>query len=413
MSENVASLVNKERLWARLMQMARHGETPAGGVNRQALSAEDIAARRDLIAWGAELGLSAHTDPAGNLFLRLEGRDPHAPPVLSGSHLDSQPSGGKFDGVYGVLAALEAVQAIKQSGRPLARAIEIVAWMNEEGSRFAPGMMGSAAYAGATPLADMLPVRDARGVSVAAALQELDAAFSGLPRRPLGGPVAAYVEAHIEQGPLLERSGLSVGVVTGMQGKRTFQVTIKGEAAHAGTSRRSERKDALLAATAVIQALAAATHDPGDVVKFTVGRLDVKPNVPSVVAAEATFSIDLRHPDAATLRDLGDRLPGVCAAAAQPCKVLIEELVSAVPLQFPESMRELVRESATALGIKTMDILSSAGHDARYLHDICPAAMIFVPCKDGISHNEAESATPEDLYDGTRVLSQMLFTLAH
>lgn len=251
------------------------------------------------------------------------------------------------------------------------------------------------------------------GVSVAAALQELDAAFSGLPRRPLGGPVAAYVEAHIEQGPLLERSGLSVGVVTGMQGKRTFQVTIKGEAAHAGTSRRSERKDALLAATAVIQALAAATHDPGDVVKFTVGRLDVKPNVPSVVAAEATFSIDLRHPDAATLRDLGDRLPGVCAAAAQPCKVLIEELVSAVPLQFPESMRELVRESATALGIKTMDILSSAGHDARYLHDICPAAMIFVPCKDGISHNEAESATPEDLYDGTRVLSQMLFTLAH
>lgn len=163
MSENVASLVNKERLWARLMQMARHGETPAGGVNRQALSAEDIAARRDLIAWGAELGLSAHTDPAGNLFLRLEGRDPHAPPVLSGSHLDSQPSGGKFDGVYGVLAALEAVQAIKQSGRPLARAIEIVAWMNEEGSRFAPGMMGSAAYAGATPLADMLPVRDARG----------------------------------------------------------------------------------------------------------------------------------------------------------------------------------------------------------------------------------------------------------
>ena len=413
MSEAVSSLVSKERLWARLMQMARHGETPAGGVNRQALSAEDIAARRDLIAWGAELGLSAHADPAGNLFLRLEGRDPHAPPVMSGSHLDSQPNGGKFDGVYGVLAALEAVQAIKQSGQQLTRAIEIVAWMNEEGSRFAPGMMGSAAYAGAASLADMLPVRDVRGVSVAAALQELDAAFSGLPRRPLGGPVAAYVEAHIEQGPLLERSGLSVGVVTGMQGKRTFQVAIKGEAAHAGTSRRSERKDALLAATAVIQALAAAMHDPEDVVKFTVGRLDVKPNVPSVVAAEAAFSIDLRHPDAATLRDLGDRLPGICAAAAQPCKVLIEELVSAVPLQFPASMRELVRDSATALGIKTMDILSSAGHDARYLHDICPAAMIFVPCKDGVSHNEAESATPEDLYDGTRVLSQMLFTLAH
>ena len=413
MSENVASLVNKDRLWTRLMQMARHGETPAGGVNRQALSTEEIAARRDLIDWGAEFGLSARADPAGNLFLRLEGRDAGAPPVMSGSHLDSQPNGGKFDGVYGVLAALEAVQAIKQSGEPLARAIEIVAWMNEEGSRFAPGMMGTSAYAGAASLADILPVCDSRGTSVAAALKGLDAAFPGLPLRPLGGPVAAYVEAHIEQGPLLERKGFSVGVVTGMQGKRTFRVVVKGETAHAGTSIRAERKDALLAATAVIQALAAAMHDAQDIVKFTVGRLDIKPNVPSVVAAEATFSIDLRHPDAATLRDLGDRVPVICAAAAQPCKLLIEELVSAVPLQFPVAMRELVRESATALGIKTMDILSSAGHDARYLHDICPAAMIFVPCKDGVSHNEAESATPEDLYDGTRVLAQMLFTLAH
>jgi len=407
-----ADHVSKERLWQRLMAMARHGATSAGGVNRQALSAEDIAARRELIDWGAQLGLIAHADDAGNLFLRLQGRDPDAAPVLSGSHLDSQPNGGRFDGVYGVLAALEAVQAIQESGQPHARSIEIVAWMNEEGSRFAPGMMGSSAYAGAASLAQLLAVRDAKGISVATALREVDASLPTLPRRALGRPVAAYVEAHIEQGPLLERHGFSVGVVSGMQGKRTFRVTIAGEPAHAGTSLRAERKDALLAATATIQALAAALHDREDVVKFTVGRLEVKPNAPSVVAGEVVFSIDLRHPDAGTLTELGDKIAGICARAAQPCAAQVEELVSAVPLQFPASMRDLVRASAADLGLPTMDLLSAAGHDARYLNDICPTAMIFVPCKDGVSHNEAESATPEDLYDGTRVLAQALLALA-
>jgi len=410
--ERVADHVSKERLWQRLMAMARHGATAAGGVNRQALSAEDIAARRELIDWGAELGLTALADAAGNLFLRLEGDDPEAPAVMSGSHLDSQPNGGRFDGVYGVLAALEAVQAIQESGQRRTRGIEVVAWMNEEGSRFVPGMMGSSAYTGAMPLAQMLAVRDAKGVSVAAALGDVDAAFPGLSRRALGIPIAAYVEAHIEQGPLLERAGYSVGVVTGMQGKRTFRVTIEGEPAHAGTSLRAERKDALLAATAAIQALAAALHDREDVVKFTVGRLEVEPNAPSVVAGEVIFSIDLRHPDAATLAELGDRVTGICARAARPCTARVEELVSAVPLQFPAVMRDLVRDSAAALGIPTMDLLSAAGHDARYLNDVCPTAMIFVPCKDGVSHNEAESATPEDLYDGARVLAQTLMTLA-
>ncbi len=410
--ERAADHVSKERLWQRLMAMARHGATRAGGVNRQALSAEDIAARKELIDWGAQLGLTPLGDEAGNVFLRLEGRDPDAAAVMSGSHLDSQPNGGKFDGVYGVLAALEAVQAIQASGRPCTRSIEIVAWMNEEGSRFAPGMMGSSAYTGAARLAQILSVRDGQGTSVATALREVDTAFPALRRRPLGGPVAAYVEAHIEQGPLLERAGFSVGVVTGMQGKRTFQVTIKGEPAHAGTSLRAERKDALLAATAAIQALAGALHDAEDVVKFTVGRLEVKPNAPSVVAGEAIFSIDLRHPDAATLADLGDRIAAICHRAALPCSADVEELVSAVPLQFPATMRDLVRASAADLRIRTMDLPSAAGHDARYLNDICPTAMIFVPCKDGVSHNEAESATPEDLYDGARVLAQTLLALA-
>jgi len=394
------------------MLLARHGATPAKGVNRQALSAEEVAARRELIELARPLGLSVFTDAAGNFFLRLEGSERDAAPVLTGSHLDSQPTGGKFDGVYGVLAALEAVQAIRESGRTPKRPIEIVAWMNEEGSRFAPGMMGSAAFAGAAPLSGMLPVRDAGGVSVEQGLAEMAKAFPSVPQRSLGRPLAAYVEAHIEQGPVLEKEGFSVGVVTGIQGKRTFRVSVTGEEAHAGTSQRRDRKDALLAATAMIQALASALHDEDDVVKFTVGRLEIRPNAPSVVAGQAVFAVDLRHPEEATLRALGDRVPEICLSNAAPCGVEVEELVTAMPLEFPASMRDEIRAAAGRLGLRSMDLPSAAGHDARYLHGVCPSGMIFVPCKDGISHNEAESATADDLYDGTRVLAETLLALA-
>ena len=408
----VARHVNRDRLWQRHMSMARHGATEANGVNRQALSVVEIAARRELIEWGAAIGLTAHTDAAGNFFLRLQGSDAAAAPVLSGSHLDSQPSGGKFDGVYGVLAAFEAVQAIHEAGIKPRRSIEVVAWMNEEGSRFAPGMMGSAAFTGAAPLAGMLPICDAAGVSVEEELAAMAFAFPQVSQRELGGPVAAYVEAHIEQGPVLEQQGFSVGVVTGIQGKRTFRVSVKGEDAHAGTSQRRDRKDALLAATAMIQALAKVMHDDEDVVKFTVGRMDVKPNAPSVVAGHVEFSIDLRHPVEAVLRDLGDCVASICRHHAGPCAVGVEELVTAMPLEFPVSMQAEVRDAAKRLGLRSMDLPSAAGHDARYLHGICPSAMIFVPCKGGISHNEAESATPDDLYDGARVLAETLLALA-
>lgn len=394
------------------MSLARHGATPARGVNRQALSVEEIAARRELIQWGEVLGLAPYTDPAGNLFLRLEGRDPDAAPLLSGSHLDSQPTGGKFDGVYGVLAALEAVQAFRESGRVPKRSIEIVAWMNEEGSRFAPGMMGSAVFAGSMALDDILGVRDANGVSVEQALADMSSAFPSVSQRQLARPIAAYVEAHIEQGPVLEMEGFGVGVVTGMQGKRTFRVRVNGEESHAGTSPRRNRKDALLAATAMIQGLAKALHDDEDIVKFTVGRLEIQPNAPSVVARSAVFSIDLRHPKESILRTLGDSVPDVCKAHAGPCTAVVDELVTAWPLEFPQSMRDTIRDAARRLGLATMDLASAAGHDARYLNHICPTGMIFVPCKGGISHNEAESATPEDLYDGTRVLTETLAVLA-
>jgi len=408
----VAERIDAERLWARHMELARHGATPGGGVNRQALSGEELSAWRDVIAWGREAGLAAFTDAAGNLFLRFEGTDANAAPVLTGSHLDSQPSGGKFDGVYGVLAGIEAVQAIRDAQIALRRPIEVVAWMNEEGSRFAPGMMGSAAFTGEARLENFLSIRDAQGVSVRQGLCALHEAFRELPSRELQRPIAAYVEAHIEQGPVLEREGYAIGVVTGIQGKRTFRVTVTGEEAHAGTALQRERKDALLAAVRVIHALDVAMKEGGDDVRFTVGRLVVTPNAPSVVPGEAAFSIDLRHIDPPQLTALGDRIASLCAEHAGRCAVDVVELTNAMTLEFPQSIRALIRRSAADLGLATLDLFSAAGHDARFLHAICPTGMIFVPCKDGISHNPLESAKPEDLAAGARVLAQTLVALA-
>ena len=329
MTNRASDFVDADRLNDRLAQMARLGATAAGGVDRPALSPADGDAQRLMAAWGAPLGLTPSRDPAGNFFLRWAGLHVDAAPVMSGSHLDSQPTGGKFDGVYGVVAALEAVQALIDAGRQPAMPVDIVAWMNEEGSRFAPGMLGSAAFAGARSLADTLAVTDAEGATVADALAALAPVLADIPARPLGGDVHAYIETHIEQGPVLEREGLQVGVVTGIQGKHTYRVTVQGEAAHAGTSTRAERKDALLAATAMVQALAAEIHDAQDCVKFTVGRFDVQPSAPSVVASRVVFSIDLRHPDTDVLRALSDRIEPICAAHPGPCAVEVVRLSAA------------------------------------------------------------------------------------
>ena len=407
-----SSFVDASRLWQRHVDMARFGATPGGGVNRQALSVEDAQAQAELVRWGEALGLVASRDAVGNLFLRLVGSDPAAAPVLSGSHLDSQPTGGRFDGVFGVLAAFEAVQAIREAGVRPVHSIDIVAWMNEEGSRFAPGMMGSAVFAGDQPLAAISSLTDAAGISVGAALADVARRLAHIPQRALGGPVHAYVEAHIEQGPVLEREGFPVGVVTGIQGKHTWRVEVEGEAAHAGTSQRHERKDALLAATAMVQALAAEFHDAEDVVKFTVGRFEVLPNAPSVVASKAVFSIDLRHPDSDTLRAMSARVEAICTAQQGPCRVRVQRLSAADSLHFPETLRSRIRDVADRIDIPHRDLPSAAGHDARYLHAVTPSAMIFVPCHLGNTHNEAESAQPGDLAAGTRVLADLLMELA-
>ena len=407
-----SGFVNAERLWGRHMQLAEAGATSAGGVNRPALSGEEITARRVLVAWAREAGLTAHNDPIANLYLRLEGSNPDAEPVLAGSHIDSQPTGGKFDGAFGVLAALEAATAIAARGPRPNRSIEVVAWTNEEGSRFAPGMMGSEAFCGSRSLEQILAVEDEDGISVRQAVARVLAADAEVESRPLGFPVRAFIEPHIEQGPVLEREGLPIGVVTGMQGSRKFRIGVTGNAAHAGTTPRNERRDAVLAAARMINSLADLMADPEDVM-FTVGLLNVRPNAPSVVPEEAFFSIDLRHPDNAVLTGLGDAIARRCERASGPCQVQVTEIASTPSLEFPDSMRRRLGAAADRLGVGWRDVYSYAGHDARQLHRVCESGMIFVPCRGGISHNEFEWAEPEHLAAGTRVLADALWDLAN
>lgn len=409
----VARHVDGERLWHHLMALAKFGAFEGGGVDRQALSDAEVAARECLVSWARGIGLEASTDSVANLFLSYTGAEPHLPPVLVGSHIDTQPTGGKFDGALGVLAALESVEAIVASGLRPRRTIEVVAWMNEEGSRFAPGMMGSAVFSGARQVEDILGIRDKAGITVEAELRKVLAAQPHLPQHPLRAKPAAFLEAHIEQGPILDREKKTIGVVTGMQGKRTFRVQVDGEENHAGTSPRSTRRDALVSAIDIVRALQDAVWDREDITRFTVGMFTVSPNAPSVVPARVVFSIDLRHPEPEKLRELGDTVPSICRDSAGRCQATVTELLHEVPLEFPISMRRMISSVASELKIRWMDIASGAGHDSRYLHYVCRTGMIFIPCKDGISHSPAESVLEQDVTACARVLSEAVFVLAN
>ena len=403
--------ISPVRLWSRLMELGRDGALPEKGVNRQALSAEEILAWRRMIGWGAEAGLRPSTDPAGNLFLTLDGKFPHLSPVVAGSHADSQPTGGLFDGAFGTLAALEAVTAIAEAGLVPERPIMVVAWMNEEGSRFAPGMMGSELFAGRRTMEEVLAVKDAAGISVAEALADVHAAFPNIERRPLGFPVHAYIEPHIEQADVLERTGAVIGVVSGIQGKKTYEIVITGREAHAGTEPMERRQDALQAFARMAVHMQRDTVID-DVVKFTIGRVEVAPNAPSVVPSRAVFRIDLRHPDNAVLDRLGLRLETIVAEQAHPCGFQIRRLVDAPSNTFDEKLQAAIRRSAARHGYPALDLLSAAGHDARQMAPLAPSAMIFIPCRGGLSHHPDEWAEPEHVAAGATVLLDLLLEQA-
>ena len=411
---SAAGAVREDRLWQRHVDMAKLGGTPKGGVNRQALSAEDAAARNLLASWAKARGFSLSTDAIGNLFVRREGSDPKALPVLSGSHMDSQPTGGRFDGMYGVLAAFEALEALEDAGVKTKRPVMAVAWTNEEGSRFQPGAMGSAVFAGHNELDEMLLVKDWKGVVLKDALAEtLKAAPAPMRAGKPGFPLDGYVEAHIEQGPRLENERKTIGVVTAIQGSRRYIVETLGEEAHAGTTPRAARKDAFAAALRIAQAMYEATTDKDDTLRFTIGRVDVGPGSPNTVPGKTSFTIDMRHPSDAVLEAHEKTLKEIVAAKAAPCTASIERITAVPPTDFARLVIDLVRTKTNALGFTNMDMPSGAGHDAMHIARLCPTGMIFVPCERGISHNEIENAAPADLAAGARVLVDVLTELAN
>ena len=413
MAAACADLINRDRLWHRHMEMAKIGAIPGNGVNRQALTREDVAARALLTSWARARGFTIGMDRIGNLFIRRQGRDPKAAPILTGSHMDSQPSGGRFDGIYGVLAGLELLEALEEAGASTERPVEIVAWTNEEGGRFAPGAMGSMVFTGARRLDDCLEIADSNQVLFKDALAETLAAMPDAEDRSFNFPVAAYIETHIEQGPRLEKSGLQIGIVTGIQGSRWFEVHVTGESAHAGTTPLAARRDALQDAIAIVQALNEAMHDETDTVRFTVGRFEVTPNSPNSVAGGVYFTVDLRHPQASILAKLGDAVEGICLSAARRCGIRVMETFNRPPCVFDPRIVGMLEDAACSLDLPSMKMPYGAFHDALFMNDVCPTGMIFVPCEKGISHNPAENANPGDLAAGVRVLAMTVFKLAN
>ena len=398
--------IDGDRLLRRLARFAEIGGTPAGGVNRQALSEEDGLARALLADLARARGFSVAQDAMANLFVRREGADPALPPLLVGSHLDSQPTGGRYDGALGVLTAFEVLEALEDAGAVTGRAVEVVAWTNEEGSRFAPGAMGSKAFAeGAMPPA-WAEVRDGAGIRLADALAATRAGLAGAGERPLGFAVAGYLELHIEQGPVLEREGIPIGIVVGIQGTRWLEVVVTGQAAHAGTTPAAFRRDPLAAAAAAVDGLNRALMPADPEARFTVGRMTVAPGSVNAIAERVNFSVDLRHPDAESLDRLeaAVRAGVAAAAAAHGCAATVERTLDMPPARFDEALIGALEAAAAEVGAPCRRLTSGAFHDALFVARVAPAAMLFVPCRDGLSHNEAEFVAPDDVVRGAQVL---------
>jgi len=393
--------INPDRLWQSLMDLGRIGATQKGGVRRLTLTDDDRLGRDRFVQWCRQAGLAIEIDGIGNIFARRPGLEAGLPPVAVGSHLDSQPSGGKFDGAYGVMAGLEIVRTLNDAGIQTRAPIELAAWTNEEGSRFVPTMMGSGVYAGVYELEYALAQKDVEGVSVREALASTGYAGDAKPHA-----LGAYFEAHIEQGPVLEQTRTTIGVVLGALGQRWFDVAISGQDSHAGPTPMETRKDALLAASRlVIEVNRIATAFP-DNARGTVGFMQVKPNSRNVVPGEVRMTVDLRNAKDATLSAMVEELNGKVALIEKETgtEIALTEVVYFPPSEFAPELVKSVREGSKAFGYSHRDIVSGAAHDAVYLSRIAPAAMVFVPCEGGISHNESENARPEDIAAGCNVL---------
>ncbi|MDW5378807.1 M20 family metallo-hydrolase [Halomonas sp. HP20-15] len=405
--------IDAERLWESLMAMAEIGPTQHGGSCRLALTDEDAAGRRRLIEWCEALGCTWRVDRVGNLFIRRAGRRDDLDPVATGSHLDTQPRGGRFDGVLGVLAGLEVFRTLDERGIVTERPLELVVWTNEEGSRFAPAMVASGTYAGEFSVESTLAREDRDGVTLGAALEA--SGFAG--GMAVGEPrLDSFFELHIEQGPVLEAAGESIGVVAGVQGMRWYDVSLDGQAAHAGPTPMRLRRDALAAAARLIDRLQ--SHALGDArgdTKVTFGCLDIVQGSRNVIPGETRLTVDLRHVDETELDALEQRFERELAACGEVFGVTtrFERIWKSPVVHFDAACVEAVEAATRTRGFSYRRLLSGAGHDSVYVSRVAPTAMIFVPCRDGISHNEAEYASPEHCARGCQVLADTLLARAN
>jgi N-carbamoyl-L-amino-acid hydrolase len=403
--------ITGERLWNSLMALARIGATPKGGSCRLALSREDGEGRDLVTGWMRKAGLKIHVDEVGNIFGIRPGRDAQLPPVAVGSHLDTQPSGGRFDGCFGVMAGLEVMRTLQENDVRTEAPLALIIWTNEEGSRFAPAIMGSGVHCGVFSKEAVLQTTDFTGKRVEEELK----AIGYLGDMPIGTfRPACYFEAHIEQGPILENGNKLIGVVTGSLGMRWWDATITGMEAHAGPTPMSARRDALYAAAGLMRAVIdlASAPDFAPHGRGTVGEVHVYPNSRNVIPGEVKFTIDLRHHEARQLDAMEQRLRRIFQAVhddpAQPVETRLEDVQEFPPTPFAPALVNAVGASAIARGYPYQSILTGAGHDAVYMARVTPTAMIFIPCKDGISHNEAEYARPEHVEAGANVLLDVL-----
>ena len=389
------------------MELGKIGATKSGGVDRQALTELDNRARKLVIEWAVALGATPRIDAIGNLFLQFAGENPGLHPIATGSHLDTQPTGGMFDGIYGVLAGLEVLEALAASNRQLPCPIDLVIWMNEEGSRYSPATMGSGVYAGVLDLEDTLMITDSDGVVLSKALAATKLALGNIHEVRSRMPYNAYFEAHIEQGPVLEESEIQIGAVSGIQGLRQYEVTVFGQSAHAGTTPRARRQDALVSAMALIDDINSSIEDKEDQVRFTIGRFDVHPGSPNTVPSKVIFTIDLRHPNDIRLEEI-EQIIYQCADRVKTCRVDIHCMIRSGVTHFDNTLLTLIESSAKSLGFSAMTLPSGATHDAKSMAKLCPTIMLFVPCLGGVSHHESEWAEPEHLWAGACVLADAI-----
>jgi beta-ureidopropionase / N-carbamoyl-L-amino-acid hydrolase len=407
---SAGSAVSGERLWSDLMAMAEVGATPEGGSQRLALTDEDRAGRDLFASWARDAGLELRSDRAGNLFARRAGHDLGRPAVMTGSHLDTQPSGGRFDGVFGVLAALEAVRALGDTGVDTAAPIDVVVWANEEGGRFPRFCTGSAVYAGAATLDEVRALPAFDGPSYG---DELDRVGFAGEEEPGSSPAAAYLELHIEQGPVLESEGVPLGLVRGIRGIRKFAVELTGREEHAG-SPMAGRRDALRAAARMVEALAEVGDGSGGA-SVTVGRIEVSPNTPSVVPGAARLLVDVRGAALDPPDELVARIREVAPSALAGSEVAVavdDDVWEYGPVAFDPDLLRALHGAAEGVGASSLEMVSPAGHDAGYVARRVPTAMLFVPCRDGLSHHPAEWAEPEHLELACRVLADTIAGVA-